>query len=132
MHFLQRLEHSNRKEIVKITNNQEITIEHIFPQKPDPKWKEDIGTSDYNFIQRNRLHTIANLSLSFNNGSLGNKCFKDKKNMNTDNKKQGYKFSILWLNDYLKKINRWDKNRIEKRFEIIEERFLTIWKFPTI
>lgn len=52
--------------------------------------------------------------------------------MNIDGKEQGYKFSRLWLNRYLSKPNKWDEVEIEKRFEIISERFLQIWEYPTV
>jgi uncharacterized protein with ParB-like and HNH nuclease domain len=40
-YFLQRLENHNNKEPVQIDGNSDITIEHIFPQTPDAKWKHD-------------------------------------------------------------------------------------------
>ena len=44
----------------------------------------------------------------------------------------GYKNSRLWLNKYLSTVEKWNKEEIEKRFKIIEERFLNIWKIPNI
>ena len=52
----------------------------------------------------------------------------DKKNLEG----AGYKDSRLWLNKYLSNIDKWDKTEIEKRFTLIAERFLEIWKYPTI
>ena len=132
VYFLERLENHRNKELVKIDGNSDITIEHIFPQNPEPKWKIEIGEEEYNFIKENYLNTIANLTLSGNNGKLGNKKFLSKKEMNVDGEEQGYKYSRLWLNSYLTQIDKWGKNEIEKRFQIIEERFLSIWVFPDI
>ncbi len=132
IYFLERLENYGNKELVKIDGNNDITIEHIFPQNPEPKWKIEMGEEEYNFIKENYLNTIANLTLSGNNGKLGNKFFLAKKEMNVDDKEQGYKYSRLWLNRYLAQIDKWDKNEIKKRFQIIEERFLNIWVFPDI
>jgi len=132
VYFLERLENHRNKELVKIDGNSDITIEHIFPQNPEPKWKIELGEEEYSFIKENYLNTIANLTLSGNNGKLGNKNFLSKKEMNVDGEEQGYKYSRLWLNTYLTQIDKWGKNEIEKRFQIIKERFLSIWVFPDI
>ncbi|MEI2824294.1 MAG: HNH endonuclease family protein [Chitinophagaceae bacterium] len=66
------------REPVLIDGNQDITIEHIFPQNPDPKWKIELGNDEFNFIKENYLNSIGNLTLSGNNGKLGNKSFIDK------------------------------------------------------
>lgn len=132
VYFLERLENHENKELVKIEGNSEITIEHIFPQNPDPKWKIELGEEEYNFIKENYLNTISNLTLSGNNGKLGNKIFLSKRDMNDAGKEQGYKYSRLWLNRYLSEIHKWGLPEIEKRFEIIRDRFLKIWTFPDI
>ena len=131
-YLLERLENYQNNEPVLIDGNSDITIEHIFPQNPDPKWKIELGQDEYNFIKENYLNTIGNLTLSGNNGKLSNKPFVEKRDMNVDDKEQGYKFSRLWLNRELKQIDSWNKKEIEKRTEIIAERFLQIWKFPDI
>lgn len=96
-YLLERLENFENKEPVKIEGNTDITIEHIFPQNPDPKWKVDLGTDEYNFIKETYLNTIGNLTLSGNNGKLGNKVFTYKRDLEN----AGYKDSRLWLNKYL-------------------------------
>lgn len=132
IYFFQRLENFQNNEYVVIENNPDITIEHIFPQNPDPKWKLELGDEKYNFIKENYLNTISNLTLSGNNGRLGNKPFLDKKNLNIDGKEQGYKYSRLWLNKFLSTIDKWNIENIEKRFDIISKRFLDIWRIPEI
>lgn len=127
-YLLERLENFENKEPVLIDGNQDITIEHIFPQNPDPKWKIELGNDDYNFIKENYLNTIGNLTLSGNNGKLGNKSFLDKRDL----KEAGYKDSKLWLNKYLTLLEKWDKAEIEKRFDLIAERALKIWEIPNI
>lgn len=131
-YLLERLENFENKEPVIIEGNTDITIEHIFPQNPDPKWKVDLGTDEYNLIKETYLNTIGNLTLSGNNGKLGNKPFLDKKIMNIDEKEQGYMFSRLWLNRDLKERARWDRTEIENRFELLAMRFLKIWGIPSI
>jgi len=112
IYFLERLENFQNQEPVVIEGNEKITIEHIFPQNPDPKWKFDLK-EEYNFIRDNYLNIIGNLTLSGNNGKLSNKPFIEKRDMNEDNGEQGYKFSRLWLNRDLKEIEVWNKTEIE-------------------
>ncbi len=131
-YLLERIENFQNNEPVHIEGNSDITIEHIFPQNPDPKWKIELGSDEYNFIKENYLNTIGNLTLSGNNGKLGNKSFEDKKVMNIDGNEQGYKFSRLWLNRDLKEKTKWDKEEIEMRANQIAERFLKIWQIPDI
>src|SRR5699024_10873637 len=96
-YLLERIENFENKEPVIIENNPDITIEHIFPQNPDPKWKIKLGAEEYNYIKENYLNTIGNLTLSGNNGKLGNKPFKQKRDLD----KARYKASRLWLNKHL-------------------------------
>lgn len=127
-YLLERLENFENREPVMIDGNTDITIEHIFPQNPEPKWKIELGTDDYNYIKENYLNTIGNLTLSGNNGKLGNKSFVDKRDLAD----AGYKDSRLWLNKYLTILEKWDKAEIERRFDLIAERFLKIWDIPNI
>ncbi|QWR77648.1 DUF262 domain-containing protein [Candidatus Magnetomonas plexicatena] len=129
-YFLEKLENYENREIVDIDGNENITVEHIFPQNPEPKWRVVLGEDEYIKIKDSYLDTIANLTLSGNNGKLGNKYFTDKRDMNEDNKEQGYKYSRLWLNRFLASCERWDLAEIEKRFDLIYERYLKIWNYP--
>ncbi|HEY5511885.1 MAG TPA: DUF262 domain-containing protein, partial [Prolixibacteraceae bacterium] len=127
-YLLERLENFDNRESVIIDGNQDITIEHIFPQNPDPKWKIELGNDEFNFIKEYYINTIGNLTLSGNNGKLGNKSFIDKRDLEG----AGYKDSRLWLNKYLSILNKWDKSEIERRYELISERVLKIWGIPII
>jgi uncharacterized protein with ParB-like and HNH nuclease domain len=127
-YLLERLENYENREPVLIDGNEDITIEHIFPQHPDLKWKIELGNDEYNLIKENYLNTIGNLTLSGNNGKLGNKPFKEKRDLAN----AGYKDSRLWLNKYLSSAEKWDKAEIERRFDLISERFLKIWEMPSI
>lgn len=49
----------------------------------------EIGNQDYNLLKNNYLNTIANLTLSGNNGKLGNKTFKEKRDL----KEAGYEIA---------------------------------------
>jgi uncharacterized protein with ParB-like and HNH nuclease domain len=131
-YFLQRMENHNNKEPVQLDGNSDITIEHIFPQTPDVKWKDALNPEAYLALSETHLHTIGNLTLSGNNGSLGNKSFAEKKQMNHDAKEQGYAFSRLWLNRYLKDIDQWDLAAYEERSRLLSERVLEIWRYPDL
>lgn len=127
-YLFERLENHQNKERVQIENNSEITIEHIFPQNPDIKWKKDLDSNDYTYIRDNYLNTLANLTLSGNNAKLGNKTFAEKRDLTG----AGYKDSRLWLNKYLSKIDKWGKVEIEERFQVLSKRFLEIWTIPDL
>jgi uncharacterized protein with ParB-like and HNH nuclease domain len=130
-YLFEMLENYNNIEFVN-TNNELITIEHIFPRNPNDDWTSSLSSEDYFLFKEKYLNTIGNLTLTGNNGALSNKSFLDKKEMNKDGNEQGYKFSKLWLNRYLQNINNWDVSKYEERLNIIYERFLKIWEYPNV
>lgn len=130
-YMFELLENYNNREHVN-TANENITIEHIFPQTPNNEWNKTITPDNYFMFKEKYLNTIANLTLSGNNGALSNKCFMDKKEMNKQGAEQGYNYSRLWLNDYLKTIDSWDITNYNERFNLIYSRFLKIWEYPDI
>lgn len=130
-YLFEMLENFNNREFVN-TDNEQITIEHIFPRNPSDDWSASMSPDEYFLFKEKYLNTIANLTLSGNNGSLGNKSFKAKKEMNIDGNEQGYNFSRLWLNSYLKTIENWSTVEYEERLNIIYERFVKIWEFPDV
>lgn len=127
-YLLERLENFENNEPVYIDGNPDITIEHIFPQNPSLGWKKLLNHEEYSELREKYLNTLANLTLSGNNGSLGNKLFKEKRDL----PEKGYKASRLYLNKYLSEINEWNISELLKRCEILTNRFLKIWKFPDI
>ncbi|MCH3881704.1 DUF4268 domain-containing protein [Tenacibaculum aquimarinum] len=130
-YMFEMIENFNNREYVD-TSNENITIEHIFPRNPHVKWNTELKPEDYFEFKEKRLNTIGNLTLSGNNGALSNKAFSEKQTMNIDGKEQGYEFSRLWLNTYLKSIDNWTIEKYNERFEIIYERFLQIWEYPKV
>lgn len=130
LYILERLENFENKEKVAIIGNSDITIEHIFPQKPDLKWRTEISENEYKIFSEKYIHTIGNLTLSGNNGALGNKSFQEKKYMNKDNGEQGYSYSRLWLNRSLNDIDEWNISNYKRRTETLIARFLQIWSIP--
>lgn len=131
LYYFEQMEHFRNPERVDLSS-AEITIEHIFPQNPDVKWKSDITETDYKLFSEKYLNTIANLTLSGNNGALGNKAFSDKRDMNKDEGRQGYVYSNLWMNEALKTKEVWNIEELEERFKLLYNRYTSIWKYPSI
>lgn len=125
-YLLERLENYQNFEPVIIDHN--ITIEHIFPQNPDPQWLKDLGKEEYNDLKNNYLHSIANLTLSGANNNLKNKCFLEKRDL----PEFGYKESNLSLNKYLARLDKWDKKELENRFNWLGKKVIAIWSYPEI
>ena len=130
-YLFEMLENYNNREFVN-TSNEQITIEHIFPKTPNEEWNADLSSDDFFQFKEKYLNTIGNLTLSGNNGALSNRSFPAKKEMNVEGNEQGYNYSRLWLNTYLKSIDGWNIMRFEERFNIIYDRFLKIWEYPDI
>lgn len=130
-YLFELLENHQNREFVSI-NNPDLTVEHIFPQNPDEKWYDHLSPEEVREFSDKYLNTLANLTLSGNNGSLSNKSFIDKKQMNKDGRQQGYAFSRLWLNQYLRDINEWNLVRLKERFDILVDRFCDVWQFPDV
>ncbi len=130
-YLFERLENHSNREFVPVMDNDQITVEHIFPQKPHSDWKEDLPEKEFKDFSEKYLHTLPNLTLSGNNGALGNLSFSRKKEMNSDGKEQGYEFSRLWLNRYLQSIDQWNEEHWQARLELLRERVLAIWKRPS-
>jgi uncharacterized protein with ParB-like and HNH nuclease domain len=130
-YMFEMLENHNNREFVD-TSNENITIEHIFPQNPNEDWNKELSSDELFIFKEKHLNTIANLTLSGNNGALSNKSFSEKKLMNNNEGEQGYKYSRMWLNTYLNTINIWNTESYSNRVEIISKRFLSIWEYPDI
>jgi len=130
-YFFDKLENHNNREIVDVTVPG-ITVEHIFPQNPDPEWRNAADEDDYALMGEQYLNTIGNLTLSGNNGRLGNKTFVEKRDMNENGGEQGYRYSRLWLNRDLQALGEWRVAQVEARAERIAQRFLEVWPAPSI
>ncbi len=124
-YFFDRMENFENKEKVVINN---LSIEHIFPQNPDNKWFSSLSVEEISIIKEKYLNTIGNLTLTGYNSELSNKSFIDKK----EEKDFGFNNSRLWLNKNLEKVNEWNVNEIEKRCNLLIERFFQIWKIPKV
>lgn len=130
-YFFDRLENHNNREPVDVTMPG-ITVEHIFPQNPEAGWRSTLAPDEYALLGEKYLNTVGNLTLSGNNGRLGNKTFLDKRDMNENGGEQGYRFSRLWLNRDLQGLERWGVEQVEARAERIAKRFLEVWPAPSV
>jgi len=130
-YLFDKIENHNNFETVDVTSSK-VTIEHIFPQNPDAVWKQALHAEELDQLSEKYLNTIGNLTLSGNNGKLGNKSFMAKKTMNDDGGEQGYIYSRLWLNRDLKDLDKWGVQEVENRARAISQRFLEIWPAPAV
>jgi uncharacterized protein with ParB-like and HNH nuclease domain/predicted transport protein len=125
-YLLGKLENYNRtKELVDIDN---YTIEHIMPQNPNlsVEWQQDLG-ENWQEIQAKCLHTIGNLTLTGHNANLGDRSFKEKRDM-----KDGFADSPLSLNRILAKLETWNKPEINNRAKILADMAVEVWSFPSV
>lgn len=128
-YMFRQIEAFNNNERVDLT---QLTIEHIFPQNPAEAWRRDLDSEEYHRFKSIYLHRIGNLTLSGNNGKLGNKSFREKRDMNEGGGEQGYHFSRLYLNRDLRDAESWDERAFQQRTERLVERMLDIWPTPKV
>ena len=116
---LYQIEKYKSKEIIELSDD--ITIEHIMPQKLNPTWQIALGNK-YEEIHTEYLHTIGNLTLTGYNSNLSNKNFIDKKEI--------FKDSNIFLSRSIRDYDLWNKesiiNRAKDLFDIAKE----IWFIP--
>ncbi len=107
-YWLRRLENHGRKERVPV---DEYTIEHILPQNENlsSSWKDKLGP-EWQHVQKTRLHTLGNLTLTGYNAEYSDRPFVEKRDM-----KGGFRESPLKLNEGLGDCEVWDETAIEVR-----------------
>ena len=123
-YVFKKLENYNHNEIIDF-ENEKITIEHIFPQKPNKAWKENYSDNELEQMISFK-DTISNLTLTGSNSNLSNKAFQEKR----DDEVHGYKNSKLYMNKYLGRLEEWNLLSMEARFESLYDDIIKIWKRP--
>ena len=118
--LLESLENFNASYTVSL---DDLSIEHIMPQKLTKKWKDLLG-NDWENIHKKYLHTLGNLSLTGNNAKLSNKTLEQKQMDDFQNSK-------LALNFKLDSIHEWNESTILERAQRLSKNALEIWKYPT-
>jgi hypothetical protein len=125
MHILERLENFENREKIdlqKLLAENILTIEHIMTQTLSNTWRDELG-AEYESVHAAYLHTLGNLTLTAYNREMSNKSFSEKKTI-----VGGFLHSKLYLNEYIKKQDSWNKNTINERAVILVEKSLMIWK----
>jgi hypothetical protein len=92
------------------------------PQTLSKTWKDELG-AEYESVYTTYLHTIGNLTLTAYNREMSNKSFSEKKTIDG-----GFLQSKLYLNEYIKNQDSWNKNTINDRAVLLVEKALIIWK----
>ena len=123
-YVFKRLENYNHNELIDF-ENEKITIEHIFPQKPNKAWKENYSDNELEQMISFK-DTISNLTLTGSNSNLSNKAFHEKR----DDEVHGYRNSKLYMNKYLGRLEEWNLLSMEARFESLYDDIIKIWKRP--
>lgn len=113
--ILESLEESLSKERV---DPQNLTIEHIMPQKLTKEWQKMLGTN-YSSLHKKWLHTLGNLTLTGYNSELSNKPFEEKLLL--------LKSSNVTLNQYFRKVDAWNQEEIRSRAEYLANIAIKIW-----
>ncbi|MGL4568501.1 MAG: DUF4357 domain-containing protein, partial [Fusobacteriaceae bacterium] len=125
-YVFEKMENYYHNELIDFENGK-ITIEHIFPQKPNKDWKLELKKDEFEQMLSLK-DTISNLTLTGSNQNLGNKSFLEKR----DESQHGYKNSKLYLNKWLGQQEKWDILKMEERFEHLFEDIAKIWNRPSI
>ena len=121
-YLLRKLENYGRKEPININ---EYTTEHIMPQTLTPQWEQELG-EDFQYVHETRGNTIGNLTLTGRNSELGNRPFREKRDMSPE----GFRRSSLYLNQSLADVEKWDLAAITKRSIELADRACKIWIRP--
>ena len=123
-YVFKKLENYNHNELIDF-ENEKITIEHIFPQKPNKTWKENYSDNELEQMISFK-DTISNLTLTGSNSNLSNKAFHEKR----DDEVHGYRNSKLYMNKYLGRLEEWNLLSMEARFESLYDDIIKIWRRP--
>ena len=122
-YLLRKLENYERKEPIKF---DEYTVEHVMPQTLTDAWKQELGNS-YQYDHEVFLNKIGNLTLTGRNSELGNRPFKEKRDMLNE----GFRYSPLYLNRSLADAETWNQLTINARANELAEKACEIWIYPT-
>ncbi len=112
--ILESLEESLSKERV---DPQNLTIEHIMPQKLTKEWQKMLGA--YSNVHKKWLHTLGNLTLTGYNPELSNKPFEKKL--------PHLRSSNVTLNQYFRNIDTWNEEAIKSRAKYLANIAIKVW-----
>ncbi len=113
----------NKNEGIMADSKRKIQVEHIMPQtiydKNKSKYYEGWDNVDM-LMHAKFVHTIGNLTLTFDNQEMGNGSF--------DKKLKVFNDSNLRINNYFSDISNWDFDAIENRYKEMVDKILEQWK----
>ncbi len=124
-YLLRKLENYDQKELVNV---ESCTIEHIMPQNKQlsDDWQGELGPN-WKEIQARYLHTIGNLTLTGYNSELGDRPFREKRDMDG-----GFAFSPIRLSRSLASVEHWNTDEIETRAQKLADSAVNIWTIPRL
>jgi uncharacterized protein with ParB-like and HNH nuclease domain len=99
-------------------DSENLTIEHIMPQKLIPEWEKMLG-NNYSQVKKELLHTLGNLTLTAYNRELSNSSFNIKKSW--------YRSSNVSLNKYFEDIVDWNADAIKSRADKLADIAIKVW-----
>ncbi len=119
-YLLASIENYQSNEKIDVNN---LTIEHILPQKQNSNiWVEEIG-DNYLEVFSNYLHTLGNLTITGYNSELGTKKFSEKKAIIKEYSKANR------LNKDILSEDRWTEDAIKNRAKNLSEYILKIFSY---
>lgn len=109
-YLLAAIENQGKEQVVTDT----LTIEHIMPQNKNlsTAWQKMLG-DDWMAVRDRYLHTLGNLTLTGYNSELGDKPFKEKKELLADSDDKVTHIVVLYSD--VKDKDRWNAESIEAR-----------------
>lgn len=124
LYFLERLENHGESVKTRVYDNEDFSIEHIFPQNPNTEWKKRLGAE---FEELGKFtNCAANLTLSVHNAKLSNDIFEVKRDL----PEIGYRASSLRVDKMHSDFDCWNMENLNKRFDRIVKKFVQIWRYP--
>ncbi|MGL5021347.1 MAG: DUF262 domain-containing protein [Mycoplasmatales bacterium] len=120
-YLFDKFEKYNNNTIINMDN---LSIEHIMPQKLSSEWKEMLGENSFE-IHDKYLHTLGNLTITGNNSNLSNRFIERKSEMIKD-------YKHIKLNVDLENLENWTNIEMDKRAEKLSNVALNIWTMPNI
>lgn len=99
-------------------DSDSLSIDHIFPQSPDPETLHEFSSSDPDALK----HVIGNLALTTRNSEMSNKKFSEKK--------KNYALDNFYYTKKLSELGSWTEKDVMKRGNELIDAILAIWNLP--
>ena len=118
-YILARLENDGKEQL----SVQDLTIEHILPQKENAiLWKNYLG-ADYISVYEKYLHTLGNLTITGQNSELGTKSFSEKKELIKKYSKANILNKEVWSAE------KWNASSILSRAHTLSTKLLKLFPY---